>query len=164
MIATRSRRLCPCSQGRATRRDYTEYCPTSGYVGNQRRWPYTGSRNEITFNSASMHDSNVISSAQPMFSESGHTAWLMARLSDVQVYRKSKMAAMNRKWTGNNVFSARIQDSKAIPTAIPTFSGVVQHRDTSRETAQRPGMSEIEDGGLNRKLVGNDVNIRSYTS
>ena len=44
-----------------------------------------------------------MSMATPMFSGSGNTERLVARLSDVWLCRKSKMAAINRKCIGNNV-------------------------------------------------------------
>ena len=45
----------------------------------------------------SIHDSNEISTAIPMFSGSGNTERLMGILSDVRVCRKSKMTTINRK-------------------------------------------------------------------
>ena len=56
-----------------------------------------------------------------MFSGSGNVERLMGILFDVRVCRKSKMAAINRKYVGN--ISACIHDSKEIPTAIPMFLG-----------------------------------------
>jgi len=60
MIATKFQRLYPCFRGQATRIDYWEYCTVCGHVVNQRWRPLTGSRLEITFISARMHDSNEI--------------------------------------------------------------------------------------------------------
>jgi len=64
---------------------------------NQRRLPLTGSRYEITYISASIHDSNEIPTAIPMFLRSGDTNKLLRRLSDVRIREKSKMALINRK-------------------------------------------------------------------
>ena len=47
-------------------------------------------------------------------------------LSDVWICRKAKMAAINRKYIGNNVitqFVIYMIYSKEIPTATPMFSG-----------------------------------------
>ena len=49
--------------GRATPRDRWEYCPIFECVLNQSWWPLTGSRNDITYTSASIHDSNEIPTA-----------------------------------------------------------------------------------------------------
>ena len=75
----------------------------SGYVENKRWWPFTGSRNLITYISASIHESNEISSAILIFSDLGDTERPVGRLFDVWVCRKSKMVAINRKCMGNNV-------------------------------------------------------------
>jgi len=68
-----------------------------GSVRNQRWLPLTGSRYEITQISASIHDRNEIPTAIPMFSRSGDTTKLLRRLSDVRIWEKSMMAAINRK-------------------------------------------------------------------
>jgi len=52
---------------------------------------------EITYISASIHDSNEITTAIPMFSRSGNTNELLRRMPDVRIGGKSKMAAYNRK-------------------------------------------------------------------
>jgi len=62
---------------------------------NQRWLPITGSRYEITYNSASIHDINEIPTAAPMFSTSGNTIRLLRRMLDLRKREKSKMAA---KW------------------------------------------------------------------
>ena len=97
MIATTFQRLHPCFPGQATRRDYLGYCLTSGYVGNRRWRPLTGSRLKITYPSARIHDSNVIPTAIPMFSALGHTSRLLWKLPDVWSNEELKMASVNRK-------------------------------------------------------------------
>jgi len=77
MIATKLQQLYPCFRGQATRRDYWECSPMSRRVGNQRWRPLTGSRQEITYISARIHDSNVIPTATPMFSGSCNTDRLL---------------------------------------------------------------------------------------
>jgi len=53
--------------GWVTRRDWWEYFLMSEYVVYQRWRPLTGSRYEITYISARIHDSNEISTATPTF-------------------------------------------------------------------------------------------------
>ena len=90
---TKFQRLYPCFRGWATRRDKWQYCPMSGYIEN-RRWRWmTGSRNNITYISASIHDSNEIPTVIPMFSGSGYAIRQLQRLPDVRICEKSKMAA-----------------------------------------------------------------------
>ena len=79
-------------RGRATRRDKWPYYPMSGYVGNQRWRPITGSRNDITQIWASMHDRNEIPTAISMFSGSGNKTRLLQRLPDVWI------CIRNRRW------------------------------------------------------------------
>jgi len=55
-------------------------------------------KNEMKRSSVSIHDSNEIPTAIPMFSRSGDTTKLLRRLSDVRIREKSKMAAINRKY------------------------------------------------------------------
>ena len=86
----------PCFRTRATQKTSIN-CPTPAYVGNQRWRPLTGSRNDITYISASIHDSNEISTAMPVFSGSNKTDRLVGILSHVRICRKSKMVAINRK-------------------------------------------------------------------
>ena len=73
-------------------------------VGNQRWRPMTGSRQELTYISARIHNSNESQKAIPMFSESDNTERLVGKLSDVWLYCKSQMAAINRKLIGINVY------------------------------------------------------------
>jgi len=72
--------------------------------------------------SASIHDSNEIQTASPMFWGSDNTERLVGILSDVWVCRKSKM----RPLTGNRYeityISVHTHDSNEISTATPTFS------------------------------------------
>ena len=71
MIAMKLQRLYPCFRGWVTQLDY--YCgdyPTSKFGRNRRWWPATESRNDITFISAFIHDSNVIPTAIPMLRSS----------------------------------------------------------------------------------------------
>jgi len=68
-----------------------------GYVVNQRWWPFTGSRWEITYNSARIHDSNEIATATPIFPGLDNRFRLLGILSYVWVCRKSNTAAINRK-------------------------------------------------------------------
>ena len=109
MIATTFQRLYPCFRGRATRRDWWKCSPTSGYVGNQRWRPLTGSSSEITYISARMHDSNEIPTATLMFSRRGNTERLVGMLSDVWVCRSSVLVAIDWKLIGNNVYLDRVQ-------------------------------------------------------
>ena len=53
----------------------------------------TGSKKDITYISASMHDSNKVPTAKPMFSGSSYTFRLLRRLPDVRICEKSKMVA-----------------------------------------------------------------------
>ena len=56
---------------------------STGNVGNQRLWPLTGSRNDITYISASKHVINEIPMAISMFSGSGNTRRQVEILPDV---------------------------------------------------------------------------------
>ena len=58
-----------------------------------------------------------------MLSGSGNTERLVARLSDVRVCRKSKMAVINRKRTGNNVFQLAYKIAKKFQRLYPCFQG-----------------------------------------
>jgi len=98
MIATKFQQLHPCFRDQATQIDYWEYYPMSGLVGYQRWRPLTGSRQQITYISARIHDSNGIPKATPMFPGSGNTNRLMGILSYVSACYKSKMAAINREY------------------------------------------------------------------
>jgi len=73
------------------RRYHSEYQDGGGQTGNTcihiRTWNIQ----------ASIHDSNEIPTAIPMFLGLGNTERLVGILSDVWVCRKSKMAAINRK-------------------------------------------------------------------
>jgi len=60
---------------------------------NQRWLPLTGSRYEITYISACIHNSNEIPTAIPMFSTLGNTIILLRRMLDVRQREKSKIAA-----------------------------------------------------------------------
>ena len=84
-----------CFRGRATRLDSCRDCPTWGLVGNQRWRPFTGSRNDITYISACVHDSNEILTTIPMFLELSNRTQLHQRLPDVWISWESKMAACN---------------------------------------------------------------------
>ena len=77
------------------------------YVVYQRWRLLTGSRNDITYISASKHDSNEIPEAILMFLGSKNTERQVGILSDVWVFRQSKMAAINREIT---YISASIHD------------------------------------------------------
>jgi len=78
---------------------------------------------EITYISARIHESNKIKTATPNFPGSGNTDRLLGILCYVWVYRKSKMAANNRKWIRNYVYISayKLYDSNEIPTATPMF-------------------------------------------
>jgi len=62
-----------------------------GIWRNQRWLTLTGSRYEITYISASIHDINEISTAVPMFSTSGNTIRLFRRMLDVR-------KGINQRW------------------------------------------------------------------
>jgi len=66
----------------------------SEYVVNQRWWPLTGSRYELTYSPARTHDSNGISTDTPIFSKSRNLVKLVPILPDVSGSRKSKLAAV----------------------------------------------------------------------
>jgi len=59
---------------------------------NQRWLTLTGSRYEITFILASIHDINEIPTAVSIYSTSGNTIWLLRRMLDMRKRAKSKMA------------------------------------------------------------------------
>jgi len=88
--------MVTCFRGRASRLDYSEWCPMFGKRRNQRWLTLTGGRYEITYISASIHDINEIPTAVPMFSTSGNTIRLLRRMLDVRKREKSKMAAKRR--------------------------------------------------------------------
>jgi len=73
-------------------------------VENQIWRPLTGSRLEIMYISAHIHDSNEIPTATPLFPGSGNTDRLLGILYYVWACRKSKMAAINWKWIGNYIY------------------------------------------------------------
>ena len=58
-----------------------------------------------------------------MFSGSGDTERLVGKLPNVRVCRKSKMAAINWKCIGNNVYLSFIHVNNKIPMALLMFSG-----------------------------------------
>jgi len=66
----------------------------SGYFVNQRWRPFTGSRYEITYISALIHDSNEISTSTPTFSRTSNSVKLVPILPNVNGSLKSKMAAV----------------------------------------------------------------------
>ena len=63
-IPVKFRGLPPYFRGPAVR---LEYSPTSGYVINQKWPPLTGKGSTITYISASVHDSNEITTATQHF-------------------------------------------------------------------------------------------------
>ena len=65
--------------------------------GKSKMADITGSRSEITYISARIHDSNVISTAKPMFWGSGYTTRLLRKLPDVWTSKEMKMASVDRK-------------------------------------------------------------------
>ena len=68
-MGTNFQRLYPCFVGRAIRGDKWQYCPMSIFFVENRRWPpLTGSKNDITYISACLHDSNKIPRLYPCFS------------------------------------------------------------------------------------------------
>ena len=73
--------------------DKWHYCPMSGYLENRNWWPLTGNKNYITYISASMHNSNEITTVIPMFWGSDYTIRLLRRLPDVWICEKAEMAA-----------------------------------------------------------------------
>jgi len=87
----------PCFRDQTTRKDYWEYCPMLWYLVYQRWRPLTGSRKDITYISARIHDSNGIPNATPMFPGSGNTDRLLEMLFYVWECRQTKMAAIYRK-------------------------------------------------------------------
>ena len=68
-IARNYQRLYPCFRSQATQRDKWKYCAKSGCVVNQIWRPLTGSRYDIMYISAFIH--NETPTAIPMFSGVG---------------------------------------------------------------------------------------------
>ena len=97
----------------------------------------TGSRQKITYISAFNHDSNEIPTAIPMFAGSGNTERLVGILSEVRVCRKSKMAAINRKWIGNNVYLSSYTRQQRNSNSYTHVFRVRLHDQTTAETARR---------------------------
>jgi len=85
---------------------------------NQRWWPGTGSRYEITYVSACTHDSNKLPIAMPMFSMSSNTsAWTDLNTAVCQS-EKSKMVALAVTGSAYEITcSSAMRDSNKIPTA-----------------------------------------------
>ena len=111
---------------------------------------FSGSRNKITFISASIHDSNKISTAIPILSRSGNTKRLVGILSDVRINRRWRPVPGSRNEI--TYVSASIHDSNEISTAIPMFLGSgntkrLVGRLSSGKTVRRLSKSEIKDGG-----------------
>ena len=79
-----------------------------------------------------------------LFSGTSNKQRLVGILSDVRVCRKSKMAAINRKCIGNNVY---LSLSSWLQDGYTHVFGVRQHGETSGKFVRRPSMSEIKDGG-----------------
>ena len=93
--ATKFQRLYLCFRGQATRLDHCRDCPTGILVVNQRWRHVTGSRNDIMYISACIHDKNEIPTAIPLFSGLGNMEELRRTLSDRKVNEKSKMTNIN---------------------------------------------------------------------
>ena len=88
-----------------------------------------------------------------MFSGSGNTERLVGILSDKRVFRKSKMAANNRKDIWNNVYFSFYNVSNEIPTAIRMFLG---SSNTTRQLRRPPDVwisCEVKMSSVNRKLL-----------
>ena len=93
MIAMKFQRLYPCFGCRATRLYHCGDCLTFGFVMNQTWQPLTGSRYDITYISACIHNCNEILTTIPLFSGPGYMTRLLRKLSDCEL----KIAAVNMR-------------------------------------------------------------------
>ena len=82
-----------------------------------------------------------------MFSNAGNTDWLVERLSDIWVSRKSTMAAITGSINEITYISASIHEKQQDLDGFTHVFEVGQHEETNKKTVRRPNLSEIEDGG-----------------
>jgi len=115
----------------------------SGYVVNQRWRPLTGNRYELTYFSASTHDSNVIPTATLIFMRSSNSVELVPILPDVNGSRKSKMAAAKPEVHVSQIVN--MIESKYQRYLYFVFEdGQLKH--TKENVVRRKRKSKIQDG------------------
>ena len=107
----------PMFRGRATRRNYWGYCPTSGYVGNQIWRPLTGSTWEITY---IQFVYMIVKKFQrlPMFTGSGYR--LLRRPPNMWISltcKDSKMASSNFRLT-DEIFDSQLHKSSCFRSIL----------------------------------------------